>query len=312
MDYIRCMKLKSLDLNLLVALDALLTESSVARAGARLGRSQPAVSHALRHLRHIFEDPLLVRVGHRMQPTRKAEELRQPLRELLEGVELLLAPTGFEPRTSDRKFRLMMPDLATSILMPRLVDRVLSEAPSVVLEVVGWRGPEVMTPSFAGSIDIIVSWNGDAFTGFHRKSLFTDRDMLAFRLGHPDASKLKGMDGFLAARHIGVVGAGEASDPIDDWLAEIGLARRVALVVPNYLQALQVAAASDLVAFAPGRMVASLGASLGLATCPPPVDPGEDQQFLFYPVRSARDPGSIWLRNHIQSVSAGPERPGPG
>lgn len=304
MNYIRCMKLKALDLNLLVALDALLTESSVARAGARLGRSQPAVSHALRHLRHAFEDPLLVRVGHKMQLTNKAEELRQPLRELLEGVEQLLAPAGFDPRTSARKFRLMMPDLATSIIMPRLVDRVLSEAPNVILEVVGWRGPEVMTPTFASSIDIIVSWNGDAFTGFHRQSLFTDRDILAFRRGHPAAAKLMSMDGFLAARHVGVIGAGEASDPIDDWLAEMGLARRVALVVPNYLQALQVAAASDLVAFAPGRMVASLGPGFGLATCLPPVDPGEDQQFLFYPVRSTRDAGSIWLRDLVRSVSA--------
>lgn len=298
------MKLNSLDLNLLVALDALLSESSVARAGAKLGRSQPAASHALRHLRQLFDDPLLVRVGHKMQLTPKAESLREPLREVLGGVEQLLSERRFDPATSDRIFRLMMPDLVTSILVPPLVERTMEEAPGILLDIVGWRGPETLTSDFAQILDIIISWTGDAFPGFHRQRLYLERDALAFRAGRSDAAALSTREGFLAARHISVVGSGEASDPIDEWLLANDMKRSIAVVVPNYLQALQVAAASDLVAFVPGRMILALGSGLGLGTCPPPVDPGEDQQYLFYPARSVRDPASTWMRELVKSVAA--------
>lgn len=304
MNYIRSTKLNALDLNLLVALDALISEGSVVRAAARLGRSQPAASHSLRHLRQLFDDPLLVRVGHRMQLTPRAESLREPVRELLDGVEELLNAREFDAATSSRPFRLMMPDLVTSILMPQLVKRISREAPNVMLEVVGWRGPEVLTAEFARSIDIIVSWTADAFPGFHREDLYQERDRLAFRTGHPEAGRLPTRQGFLASRHIGVIGAGEVSDPIDDWLASQKLARRIAVIVPTYLQALQVAAATDLVAFVPGRLVMALADRLGLAACDAPIDPGPDQQFLFYPARSVRDPASIWLRSLIRSVGS--------
>lgn len=305
MNYIHAMKLNSIDLNLLVALDALLSEASVARAASRLGRSQPAASHSLRHLRMLFDDPLLVRVGHQMQLTPKAESLRVPLRELLDGVGELLSGKDFDAATSNRSFRLMMPALVTTVLMPPLVERVALEAPDVRLEVLGWHGPNVLTPEFARSIDIIVSWTPDAYPGFHRVSLYQDRDRLAFRADHPLGSNLSGLEGFLSARHVGVIGPGEMSDPIDDWLAGHRCQRNVVVVLPNYLQALQLAAASDLVAFVPGRMATALADRLGLTTCEAPIDPGEDQQYLFYPAVSVRDPGSTWIRELIKSVSAG-------
>ncbi|HEY0628110.1 MAG TPA: LysR family transcriptional regulator [Sphingomicrobium sp.] len=297
------MKLSGLDLNLLVALDALLAENSVARAAVRLGRSQPAVSHSLRHLRHLFADPLLVRVGHRMIPTPRAEALRAPLRELLDRARSLLGPILFDPRTSSCRFRLMMPDLAASVVLPGLVERVSSEAPNVVLELVGWRGPEVMTPDFAASLDLIVSWSEHSFPGFDRQDLYADRDALAFRRGHPAGATLSGIEGFLAARHIAVVGAGERGDPIDDWLARRKLWRRVSLVVATYVQALHVASVTDLVAFAPGRTIAAFAPQLGLGRCDPPVDPGEDRQLLFYPRSSADDPASIWLRSMVMAAA---------
>jgi DNA-binding transcriptional LysR family regulator len=302
MFYIHPMKLNAIDLNLLVALEALLSEQSVGRAAVRLGLSQPATSHALRRLRHLLGDPLLVRVGHAMQLTQRAESLRDPLRLVLDSVQDLLRPDCFDPASSRRRFRLMMPDLTTSILMPALVEHVSREAPDVVLEIVGWRGPDMMTPSFSQSVDLIVSWTGDAFAGFHCQPLYRDRDALACRRERPRRVDLSTIEGFLAARHISVVGSGEPSDPVDVWLAGLGLERRVGLVVPTYLQALQVASISDLVAFAPGRMIAALAEQLRLAMCPPPVDPGEDQQFLFYPVRAVRDGGSIWLRELVRRV----------
>lgn len=300
------MNLRGIDLNLLVTLDALLGESSVARAAARLGRSQPAVSHSLRNLRRLFDDPLLVRVGHKMLPTPKAESLRAPLRDLLRGAAALLSSGEFNPRTSDRRFRLMMPDLAASVILPDLVERVAAEAPDVVLELVGWRGAEVMTPDFGATIDLIVSWSEHSFPGFHCQKLYIDRDELAFRTGHPAASRLGTPESFLGAGHIAVIGAGEASDPIDHWLARHKLRRNIALVVSSYVQALLVAARTDLIAFAPSRTIAALAPRLGLSRSAPPIDPGEDQQLLFYPARSAQDPASVWLRRIVLETGTPP------
>src|ERR1700755_3583924 len=112
MIYIRVMNLASLDLNLLVALDALLLEASVSRAAMRIGLSQPATSHALQRLRDILRDALLARVGARMELTPRAQALRGPLAQALEQVRGLFLRDDFAPRQSDRHFRLMMPDLA--------------------------------------------------------------------------------------------------------------------------------------------------------------------------------------------------------
>ena len=89
---------------------------------------------------------------------------------------------------------------------------------------------------------------------------------------------------------------GQNRDLIDGWLRAKGIERGIALVVPGYLDALHVAARSDLVAFVPRRLIAALSKQLGLVTVTPPLDPGLDEQFMFYPTRAQMDPGSIWLR----------------
>jgi len=302
--YIRAMNLAGLDLNLLVTLDALLAEASVGRAAQRVGLSQPATSHALRRLRDLFDDALLVRTGRGMELTPRAEALREPVATALDRVARLFDPPAFDPATSNRRFRIMIPDLAASILVPPLVERVGAEAPNVVIEIVGWRGPDVMTPEFVRSIDIVVNWDGKSFPGFHRQTLYRDRDALAVRRDRPERDRLRRLEGFVAAWHVAGVGRGEVGDPIDAWLAGHGLERRAALVVPTYLQALQAAAASDLVAFVPGRLIAALGEGLRLTSVAPPIDPGEDEQFMFYPTRHRMEPGSIWLRRLVGSVAA--------
>ena len=107
------MNLASLDLNLLVALDALLREASVSRAAERIGLSQPATSHALRRLRDLMGDPLLVRAGPRMELTPRAEALREPLAAALAQVQGLFAEEAFDPAVSRRRFKAMIPDVST-------------------------------------------------------------------------------------------------------------------------------------------------------------------------------------------------------
>jgi len=110
------------------------------------------------------------------------------------------------------------------------------------------------------------------------------------------------LDEFLRARHVAVVGRGQREDPIDSWLRDKGVQRRIALVVPSYLQALHMVAHTDLVAFVPRRLIDTLADRLSLIAVPPPIDPGKYEEFLFHPSRAQADPCSIWLRNMVLEV----------
>src|SRR6478672_4181320 len=142
MIYIHCMNLNSLDLNLLVALDALLSEANVSRAAMRIGLSQPAASHALQRLRDLIGDP--------------------PLAQALDQVRSLFIADAFDAARSERQFRLMMPDLAVELLMPPLMAVITKQAPNVRIDVVPWRGPAIFTAEFARTIDLVISI-GNAF-----------------------------------------------------------------------------------------------------------------------------------------------------
>jgi DNA-binding transcriptional LysR family regulator len=292
---IQPMNLTSFDLNLLVALDALLREANVSRAALRIGLSQPAASHALQRLRDVIGDPLLVRTGARMELTPRALALRAPLAQTLDQVRGLFVPDAFDAAHSERQFRLMMPDLAVELLMPPLMAKVTQAAPNIRIDVVPWRGPAIFHAEFARTIDMVISL-GNAFKDFHRQLLYTDSDALTVRRGHPIGPKLKKREVFLQARHVAVVLRGQGADLIDTWLRGKGIERRIALVVPSYIEALHVAARTDLVAFVPRRLIAALARQLSLATVAPPLDPGIDEQYMFYPTRAQMDPGSIWLR----------------
>ena len=289
------MNLASIDLNLLVALDALLLEANVSRAAMRVGLSQPAMSHALARLRGMLGDPLLVRAGPRMELTPRAQALRGPLAQTLDQVRGLFISDDFDAASSERRFRLMMPDLAVELLIPSLMAKISASAPNLRLDIVPWRGPAIFTAEFARTIDMVVSI-GDAFKGFHRQLLYTDRDALAVRRGHAVGARLAKRDAFLKARHVAVVIRGQNEDLIDSWLRSKGIERRIALVVPGYIEALHIVARTDLVAFVPGRLIAALAKPLSLAAVAPPLDPGIDEQFMFTPTRAQFDPGSIWLR----------------
>ena len=297
------MNLASLDLNLLVALEALVSETHVGRAARKVGLSQPAMSHALGRLRALMSDPLLVRSGTRMQLTPRAQTLRAPLAQALEQVRGLFVADRFDAPTSQRRFALMMPDLVADLVMPPLMRRLGREAPGVRLDLVPFRAPAAMSEEFARGIDLVLACLPDAFAGFDRQRLYADRDVLAVRRGHPAAARLTKLPVFLAARHVAVACDGAREDMIDAWLRRSGITRRIALTVPSYLQALRMAAQTDLVAFVPSRLVAALSGPLRIVAVAPPLDPGMDEQFMFHPTRAQVDPGSVWLRRQVVAMA---------
>lgn len=297
------MNLAAIDLNLLVALDALISEAHVGRAARRIGRSQPTTSHALKRLRTLFNDPLLIHVGSRMELTPRAAGLRESVADALRRVRALLVAESFEPARSSRRFTAMMQDHVAHLLVPRLVQRLHAEAPGVRLDVLPWQSPTSAKPDQLQSIDILISCTALDIVGFEKAALFTDTETIVVRHGHPDASRLKGLDAFLRSRHVAVVGAGLSEDPVDSWLRENGLSRHIVLQVPSYLQALQAAARADVVAFVPRRLARSMARRFSLRLLPPPLDTTAYQEQLFYPRRDATDPASTWMRTLVLTVS---------
>ena len=165
------------------------------------------------------------------------------------------------------------------------------------------RTPGLVTPDFARLLDFVIAYQAHDFPGFHRERIYVDSVALAVRTDYPLGERLADLDVFLGARHVAVVSRGVAADPIDEWLEELGHRREVVLTVPTYLQALEVAARTDLVAFVSGRLIAARGPEMGLVRVEPPLDTGHDEQFLLHPARLVADPASIWIRRLVLDVA---------
>jgi DNA-binding transcriptional LysR family regulator len=262
--YIPTMNAASLDLNLLVALDALLQEESVSRGGLKIGLSQPAMSHALSKLRGLFADPLLVRIGGRMQLTLRAQSTRRPVRDALERVYEVFISDSFVPASSTRTFRIFMSDYASNLLLPSLLKTVRRSAPGVRLEVHPWRGILADSHENERIPDAAVACQTHDLPGFYRQRLFSDRDVCVMRSGHDLWRKKLSLSTFLDALHVAVAAVEFSADPFDSWLQELGHTRFVVATVPHYIDALHLVAQSELIAVIPERLVQAYASVLNL------------------------------------------------
>jgi DNA-binding transcriptional LysR family regulator len=260
------------DLNLIEALDALLTESSVTRAAARLHTSAPAMSRALARLRRAFDDPLLVRAGRDLVPTPRALELRGEVHAVAAQARALFTPSlAADPRTAVRMFDLQVADMLSTTFIPSLIDDLRVQAPGISLRL----RPENLedTPALRdGLVDMEIGVIHPGDPEIHSETLITETLIGAVRPDHPLATvKTVTPKRFAAADHIVVSRRGRAHGPIDEQLADLGLSRRVIAVVPSFASALYLARETDVVCVAPARLGRSMLDTLGLRTFPIPL-----------------------------------------
>jgi DNA-binding transcriptional LysR family regulator len=308
MSYIQQMNIAALDLNLLVALDALLQEESVSRGGQKIGLSQPAMSHALGKLRDLLDDPLLVRTGGRMQLTLRAQSMRHPVQDALERVREVFISDTFVPASSTRTFRIFMSDYSSNLLLPSLSKAVQRKAPGVRIEVHPWTGSAADSLGNGRTPDAVVACLTRDLPGFYRQRLFTDRDVCVMRAGHPLCRKNFSLKTFLEAPHAAVAAVEFSADPVDTWLQEVGHPRRVIVTVPHYMEALHLVAETELIAVIPERLVRAYASALKLVTKAVPLDVGTFDEYLLHSARTHADLGCSWLRQLIQSQCAGIDR----
>ena len=300
--------LESIDLNLLVALRALLAERHVTRAAARVGLSQPAMSHALSRLRELLGDALLVRTPSGMQPTARAEAMAVPLEQALEDIGRVLAsPAPFEPARSTRMFRIATNDYMELVLFPRLLARLWRDAPGVDVRVrnIGSRANEELAGARIDLAMGVVAQFGDPHPppGIRLQRLVSDRFVCVVRDGHPTVKKRLSLDEFVALPHALVAPRGESGSIVDTALARLGKKRRVAIEVPHFLVAPHVVRETDVVLTLAARVANSLGPLLGLRQLAPPIELDGFSMSMVWHERQHADPAHVWLRGLIGAVA---------
>ncbi|MFD1480842.1 LysR family transcriptional regulator [Paracoccus nototheniae] len=265
---ITVMNLRSIDLNLLVILEALLDEAHVGRAADRVGLSQPAASAALQRCRHLFDDPLLVRGRGAMHLTPKAQSLRDPLKSALAAIGQLVDPPNTPIAQICATLRITMADYPAALLTTVLQARLAETAPGIDLVIQPWQGGRLARAALIdGTTDMALSVFPGDDPDICRTEILHEHYVIALRTGHP------AINGFDIARwlewpHIVVSGKGEARSPLDLQFAERGLSRRVGMVVPAFGMVPELLRQSDRIAMLPSRVAE---AAPGLVMLPPPI-----------------------------------------
>lgn len=291
------------DLNLLVTLDVLLTEGSVARAAKRLRLSPSAMSRALARLRAATGDPLLVRAGRGLVPTPRALELRDRVGSLVRDAEAVLRPVEtLDLKRLVRTFTLRNRDGFVENFGLDLISRVADQAPGVRLCFVP-KPDKDSTPLRDGSVDLETGVVGNTMGPEVRaQALFRDRFVGVVRRGHPLCKGRITPARYAGGRHIHTSRRGLDRGPIDDALEALDLKRAIATVVGDFSEALALARGSDLIATVSERYTGNLRAGLFSFTLPVP-QREHTISMLWHP-RMDADPAHRWLRGCVRAVCA--------
>jgi DNA-binding transcriptional LysR family regulator len=296
------------DLNLLIVFDAVMRERNVTKAGQRIGLSQPAMSHALNRLRYMLKDELFVRTPEGMVPTPRAEQLALPLRNALSQLQMALEPEAFVPAEAERRFALAVNNYAAVVLVPPLVAAVITSAPRVELDLRPSGTLDVMERLDRGELDAVIGTFDSLGERFAQRALLDDPFVAVMRRGHPARAgrpkRALSAESLAALPHLGISSSGDDTDFIDHWLAERGLARRIAHRAP-YLAAATILARSDMIATLRRRIAAEFVRSNALElaelSCESPII----RESMLWHRRLDNQPGHRWLREMIITVSQG-------
>lgn len=300
------MNFKNFDLNLLVALDTLLTERNVTRAAERLHVTQPAMSNALQRMREYFDDPILVRIGRSMQPTALAEQLRDPLREvLLQAGALLQAEYSFDPMQARRTLRLMMTDYCSSVFAGPLMRVLSAEAPGIKLEILPLAA-DALEDLIAGKFDMMLSAQDLKLMDpdfdekvICRDRVFSDEFVCAVDAAHSDVGEQLDFETYMSLPHA-VTRIGNAYLSLDEQAnRRLGLDRQITAVTPTFAGLACMLPGTPLVITIQRRLAEMLGDAIPMRTFRPPIAIPALDETLYWHNRSQDDPAHTWMRGAI-------------
>ena len=294
--------LARLDLNLLVALDALLTERGVTRAADRVGLGQSAMSHNLARLRALFGDELLTRGPDGMRPTPRALALAEPVRAALAQVQALLSrDEAFDPRTAERTFRIGLSDSTEVLLVPALLARLCEKAPGIHLRLHNIDPSRLWDDLDADRLDLAAAAGTLAGGQAHhkRRLLLTETYLCMFNAERTGVSAPITLDDYVRLPHLLTSLRPDEHGVVDDALAKLGRKRTVVLTTPRFLAVPFLVARAPVVVTMHARIARLFAAELGLSLSPPPVALQEIAVSLIWHASYDRDPAHAWLRQEF-------------
>lgn len=308
------MHFNRLDLNLLVALDALLTERSITRAAERLSLTPSAVSSALSRLRTYFDDELLVQVGRKMEPTPRAEGLHDAVRDVLVRIDsTIAAQPKFDPATSDRTFRIFLSDYSQLVFAPHLLALAAEQRCTARFEFL----PQVSNPQRSlerGEADLLIIPRG-FLSPDHPEEVLYDEEFVCAVWRHGALAKDElTFERYLEAGHVVMQPQGGTGESFEAWfLRRYGVARRVAVTTYGFAPLPALVCGTDYVATVHARLAHTLAAAWPLEIKKPPVPIERMEQGVQWHKYRMQDPGLTWLRGllrqAVQRMDAAPGGP---
>ena len=305
------MHFNRLDLNLLVGLDALLQEKSVTRAAERLHLTQPTMSGALRKLREHFNDPLLERTGRTMELTPRAEELVNPVREILINIQGLEdSDDFFDPGRVRRSFSIAMTDVVSRLFLPEIMKRLVSEAPGVSLQIEPFT-PDMHEQLVNGELNLVIR------ADFHSPQihsimenlvdefLFEDQWVCAVSADHPTVGDELSLEEFVELPHASLRFPGEVTTLQEISLMQASLDIDIRLAASNFFTLFNALPGTSLVTLLPLLMAERLGGSTPVRLLSPPFEISPLREMLVWHSRDSTDAGHRWLRDLFKEVAAG-------
>jgi DNA-binding transcriptional LysR family regulator len=312
------MNLASIDLNLLLVFDALMTERHVTRAGQRIGLSQPAVSAALNRLRGVLEDDLFVRQGGEMVPTARALALAEPITDALRRVELALrASAPFDPATIRRDFTVRGVDYVGYLMIPSLIANLASSAPGIVVRCVDAQTGSVPQLLEEGRIDLAIEVLHQLDDPIRSQFLLRERYVVIVSAHHPDidpGADYRSQDPFDLDLYCRLPHAlhsfvGGTVGNVDAALAAINRKRHVALSVPHFFSIAKAVADSRMIATFPERLATQIAPMLGLRIYQAPIDLAPISLAVIWHRRNDSDAGQIWFRQQVVKAAQAMQPP---
>ncbi len=296
------MNLNRVDLNLLVAFEAMLEHQNVTRAGQAVGLSQPAMSAALTKLRSLLNDPLFVRTGAGMTPTPHALRLAPAIARALRIVRSeVLQDWKFDPATSQRTITLNTTDIGDMVFLPKLMRRLNKEAPGIVLKTVTLSPSETEEAMEAGDVDLSIGYFPDLIkAGFYQQRLFDHSFVCIVRAGHPQVADGKlTLEQFLTMSHAVVHAQGRSQEIFERELLKLGITRQMGLHTRHFMSLPMVIAESDLIATVPKVVGTTFSKLANIQVLELPFQVPSYDLKQYWHRRFHRDAANIWIRGVI-------------
>jgi DNA-binding transcriptional LysR family regulator len=306
--------LSRIDLNLLVLFHVVYEERHVSRAAGRLNLTPSAVSHGLGRLRRLLNDPLFLRTPKGVVPSARADELAEPVADIIVRAGAVIASAEpFEAARSRRRFTIGAPDAISAVLLPDLLVALERKAPGIDIGLVQllpqhrgrptsqvWH--ETLTELESRALDVAILPIGEAPPRFVSHHLFDETFIVAMRKGHPFANK-PSLKRYCAMRHLLVSLSGDPYGVVDEALKQQGLSRRVALTVPSFMMALSVLAKTDLLGTLPQHLVIHCAEQFGLESVDLAVLKRRDPVCAIATKAAVMDAGIAWVLALLKEIA---------